>query len=539
MQPDLADKWENTNWQTEFNNMKDVGVTQLFLQWTADSKNKTTVYPSGLSGYTQNTTHDVVSMALSNANSAGIDVYLGLQTNDDWWGSSCTDTNWVNNEATVANQLADNLWSKYGSNTSFKGWYLSFELDNWRFLTQADWDRMISFYQTVANHIHTLSPGKPVVIAPFYNTSGGQTSAQWQAMWEYILASSPVDVIALQDGVGAGHATVAQLPEWFNATKNAINDKRPSCQLWSDAENYNLDWEPMGIKGFVDDIKAVQTYVINYLSFSYNHYTSPQQVNPIYQNTYKDYVQNGVVESVAPSVPTTLQATAVDSMTINLSWTASTDNFGIAGYKIYRNNELVWKIYSNTTSFTDSQLSANTTYNYQVLAFDAAGNESALCTQASATTLSATNYPTNLASGKTYTSTMPADASYPDTNGTELTNGVYAANNYADGAWQGRSTSNVYSFVVDLGSSKSVKEVDSDWMQYKTATILLPTKVSYYVSSDNVNFTLLGTINEPAVSDSTWHQDYKLTNLSATGRYVKVEVTPTGWSFIDEVEVRQ
>jgi len=43
-------------------------------------------------------------------------------------------------------------------------------------------------------------------------------------------------------------------------------------------------------------------------------------------------------DTTAPSVPASLTATATSSTTINVTWTASTDNIGVVGYKVYRNN---------------------------------------------------------------------------------------------------------------------------------------------------------------------------------------------------------
>jgi len=42
-------------------------------------------------------------------------------------------------------------------------------------------------------------------------------------------------------------------------------------------------------------------------------------------------------DTVPPTVPTNLTATAISSTQINLAWTASTDNVGVTGYQIFRN----------------------------------------------------------------------------------------------------------------------------------------------------------------------------------------------------------
>lgn len=75
-----------------------------------------------------------------------------------------------------------------------------------------------------------------------------------------------------------------------------------------------------------------------------------------------------------PSAPTDLQALGITPTAIRVTWTASTDNMEVTGYRIYRNGSLLET--SAATDFTDTGLSPNTTYSYSVSAFDASGNES-------------------------------------------------------------------------------------------------------------------------------------------------------------------
>jgi chitodextrinase len=80
-------------------------------------------------------------------------------------------------------------------------------------------------------------------------------------------------------------------------------------------------------------------------------------------------------DTQAPTVPTGLASSNVTSSNATISWTASTDNVGVTGYKIYRGGTQVGT--STSTSFTDSNLSASTAYSYTIAAYDAAGNTSA------------------------------------------------------------------------------------------------------------------------------------------------------------------
>jgi chitodextrinase len=104
---------------------------------------------------------------------------------------------------------------------------------------------------------------------------------------------------------------------------------------------------------------------------------------------------SGSGDTTPPTVPTGLAATVVSSSQINLSWTASTDNVGVTGYRVYRNGTQVAS--TATTAYSDTNLNANTSYTYTVSAYDAAGNNSAQSASVSATTSAVTsgNYSTS------------------------------------------------------------------------------------------------------------------------------------------------
>ena len=94
--------------------------------------------------------------------------------------------------------------------------------------------------------------------------------------------------------------------------------------------------------------------------------------------------QSGI--SVSPAAPTGLAATAVSSSQINLTWSASA---GATGYEIERSLSATSGFAevgtATTTSYSDTGLTAGTTYYYQVIA-TGGGNSSAASNTASATT---------------------------------------------------------------------------------------------------------------------------------------------------------
>ncbi|MEO7385403.1 MAG: fibronectin type III domain-containing protein, partial [Gammaproteobacteria bacterium] len=96
-------------------------------------------------------------------------------------------------------------------------------------------------------------------------------------------------------------------------------------------------------------------------------------------------------DTIAPTQPTGLGASAVSANRIDLNWTGSTDagGSGLVGYRIYRNGSASPLTTVTGTSYSDLGLGANTAYSYQVSAVDGASNESTLSNSAGATTLAA------------------------------------------------------------------------------------------------------------------------------------------------------
>ena len=89
----------------------------------------------------------------------------------------------------------------------------------------------------------------------------------------------------------------------------------------------------------------------------------------------------GTTDTTAPTVPTGLSGAATSATAIRLTWTASSDPStgsvpasGVAGYNIFRDGTLVGTALS--TTYTDTGLTSEILYSYQVVAVDAAGNVS-------------------------------------------------------------------------------------------------------------------------------------------------------------------
>jgi YD repeat-containing protein len=161
-------------------------------------------------------------------------------------------------------------------------------------------------------------------------------------------------------------------------------------------------------------------------------------------------------DTVAPTAPTGLGGTATSSTSVILTWTGSTDNVGVTGYRVYRGGTQIGT--TGSTSYTDNGVSGSTSYTYTVTAYDLAGNNSASSNSAPVTTPDtiAPAVPTGLsASAASSTQVNLSWNAVSDTGGSGLAgyrvyrNGVHITNrsvtNYSDTSV---TASTAYSYTV-------------------------------------------------------------------------------------------
>ncbi len=154
-----------------------------------------------------------------------------------------------------------------------------------------------------------------------------------------------------------------------------------------------------------------------------------------------------------PTAPANLTATAASSSQINLTWSASTDNVGVTGYRILRGGTQVGT--STGTSYSDTGLAANTPYSYVVQAVDAAGNVSPNSNTATATTQAGTpGNGTNLALGKAGTASSIEGAGFEAAKAFDGNTATrWASLEGVDPQW----------IYVNLGSVQSINKVRLNW----------------------------------------------------------------------------
>lgn len=102
-------------------------------------------------------------------------------------------------------------------------------------------------------------------------------------------------------------------------------------------------------------------------------------------------IEPAVIDNEPPTTPTDLAASGTTARQTTLNWTASTDNIGVTGYDLYRDDVMITTVAGTTHTVTG--LAPLTTYSFYVKAKDASGNESPASNTVTVTTLESTTGP--------------------------------------------------------------------------------------------------------------------------------------------------
>ncbi|MEZ5340403.1 MAG: fibronectin type III domain-containing protein [Acidimicrobiales bacterium] len=159
-------------------------------------------------------------------------------------------------------------------------------------------------------------------------------------------------------------------------------------------------------------------------------------------------------DHAAPTTPGTPVITEVVASSVRIAWAPATDNRGDVTYRVIRNGVVVGS--TGGTSFYDPDLATNTSYDWQVIAVDLAGNASDASARSTRLALGSR---TNIAQGKpaqqsTTREFYTADRAVDGNNSGSFAVGSLAVTQAGDrnvaGSW----------WEIDLGQVTGVQEVD-------------------------------------------------------------------------------
>lgn len=402
----MSSSWDRERWASEVDCMERDGVKYLVLQDLAnmDADGNWTVYYNSTIPAFDDATYgsDVVKSALEACKGTDIKIFLGLTMFDSFWSLG----NLTGEYKSVCDITADMLEDIYDtyysiSPENFYGWYFTLEINN-QINCGPFMSKMVKGFNSVLNRATEVDPALPMMISPYtanYLDLGDvATYSQWLTFFEHT-AFRDGDIVAPQDAVGADWIEEDDLVRIWEMYSSASKKAKADIRLWANCENFdiatgpsilggiilrpeteNIESVPATLDRFVMQLDVASRYCENIITFSYSHYYSPNIVKNMYIETYRDYVSNGyVLETEKPTEPG--NATIIsDENGITVNWEASSDNFGIAYYRICKNGEFLTRVENYRWDYpltaTDPEGSSGDIYT--IIAVDAAGNQSSV-----------------------------------------------------------------------------------------------------------------------------------------------------------------
>lgn len=394
-----------------------------------------------------------------------------------------------------------------------------------------------------------------VLIATVAQTSYSDTGRSANTTYSYTVAARDAAGNVSAESVTINVTTQASADTQAPTTPTGLNGNSVSPSQID--LTWNASTDNVGVTGY--EVRRDGALIATVTQTSYSDSGLTANTSYAYTLAARDAAGNVSAETSAinvmtqvsgdtqpPTTPTGLSGNAVSASQIDLSWNASGDNVGVNGYEVRRNGTLIATVAQ--TSYSDTGLTASTSYAYTVAARDAAGNVSPESTAVNVTTQASTDTqsPTtpgglsgNAVSASQIDLTWNASSDNVGVTGYEVRrDGVLiatsAVTNYSD---TGLSASTGYSYTVtarDAAGNVSAASAAANVTTQASADTQAPTapdglsgtafsesqiNLSWNASTDNVGVVEYDVLRDGIVVDSTSATSYADRGLSANRAY--------------------
>ena len=220
-----------------------------------------------------------------------MNVYIGLRNTSVWNPTAFRNSTWRESEKKKNIDLVRKVWSAYGTDESFAGWYISQEIGN-----EPDWYNQLAdlrdYYRSICGECKRLASHKPVLLSPYYNpypTPGNSFLPANHFAEEYGRFLDQlkdgnrylVDTIMLQDSVGERRILEPDLVNvvvpYFNAFAKICSVRK--LRLWGNIESFNNrggnQLFPTEARRLSAQIKVIPNTVEKLITFDFFHFMNP------------------------------------------------------------------------------------------------------------------------------------------------------------------------------------------------------------------------------------------------------------------------
>ncbi len=209
---------------------------------------------------------------LDRAAQDGLAVSLGLALPE--WGngdvSAAVDADFVDGVIAASKSSLDTLLSEFADESAWTGCYLPLEL--WTPGSDGQLGELLRYVSEVSQYVRQKR-ACVVSISPFISDLASDDGVLTESAYAPLFAEGAVDVVFLQDGVGARGQSSEQIAgnmPYYAAMQRACASH---CVVWANVESFEPDFTtPAAWSRFQVQIETLRDLVPDQVTYEYSHY---------------------------------------------------------------------------------------------------------------------------------------------------------------------------------------------------------------------------------------------------------------------------
>ena len=236
-------------------------------------------------------------------------------------------------------------------------------------------------------------------------------------------------------------------------------------------------------------------------------------------------------DTQAPTAPTNVTLSNITLNSINISWSAATDNFGVTGYNIYVDGIL--EAQTTNTNSTIVALNTNTDYNFTIIARDLINNMSAAASISGKTLedTEAPSIPINLSISNETDSSVKVSWT-PSTDN----NAVHGYEVYVDNSLKEKTTNSFYTVSgLNTSTTYAIEIVAYDIDNNKSDKSNSINATTTAGTSNGITELFISEYAEPSIANN---KAIEIVNLTAStvnlSDYSIQKFSSSGWTWKDD-----
>ncbi|MGA2497355.1 MAG: DUF4434 domain-containing protein [Tepidisphaeraceae bacterium] len=305
--------WPDSQWRSEFDNLRRIGIKIVIVQWSQYDAADFTV--------AQGHKSPVEAIAAA-ADEKGMELYVGLSLRKSWGLEDSFTKKYMAEELARNTRMADRLHALLGAHASFCGWYIPHEVSDLDYAN--DHQAMTrEFFHSLAAHLNKLDELKPV-LASGYTDPDKSELVHFVWFWTLFLNEAGIDVLLFQDGAGIPRqAKWQEKLDFVDAIVSLSQEFEDSSEVWLVGETFTqIHGQPVDDQPFAakpadaarvrEQVESLSKFKKRLIAYSYFDYMRPSagKEASLLHDGYRKFMEESAARNFQRPPATSRPATA-------------------------------------------------------------------------------------------------------------------------------------------------------------------------------------------------------------------------------------